>query len=130
MGTELYESEFYQNIDCIIPVPLHKNREANRGYNQSEWIAKGLGVILNAEVETRNLIRTVATETQTRKTRFERWENVERIFKVQQPERLENKHVLLIDDIITTGSTLEACASILLQIEGVRVSVAALGYTQ
>jgi len=128
-GSELIDSESYKNIDLIIPVPLHVKREKKRGYNQSEWIARGMVEFLEAKLELNNLVRAIETETQTKKTRFERWENVESIFNVNYPEKLENKHVLLVDDVITTGSTLEACANALLKIKGVKVSIATLGYT-
>ena len=128
-GSELIEAEEYKNIDIVIPVPLHVKREKHRGYNQSEWIAKGLVEFLDAKLEINNLVRSIETETQTRKSRFERWENVENIFTINSPEKFENKHVLLVDDVITTGSTLEACANSLLKLENTKVSIAALGYT-
>lgn len=130
MGAVLKQTEAYQTVDMIVPVPLHKNRQKKRGYNQSEWIGKGLSVFLDANTDIDNLVRIVETETQTKKSRFERWENVENIFSVNRPGAFKNKHILLVDDVITTGATLEACANTLLKIDNVKVSVAALGYTK
>lgn len=127
-GQALAESDLFNPVDLIVPVPLHPSKEKQRGYNQSEWIAKGLAFSMQKEISTGNLIRKVHTSTQTKKNRFERWENVENIFAVQNPEEFRGKHILLSDDVITTGSTLEACAAELLKIEGVKVSTATLAF--
>lgn len=124
-GAQLKESMFNQ-VDIIIPVPLHPKKLKKRGYNQSEWLARGLAESLAKTVDTKSLVRAIATETQTRKSRFERWKNVENIFKITNPELLEGKHILLVDDVVTTGSTLEACANIILEIKNTKVSIAAL----
>ena len=116
----------YSHCNIIIPVPLHNLRKKERGYNQSELIALGVGEILNIPVLTDALVRNVNNPTQTDKHRFERWENVSDIFSVLNPNRIEGRHILLIDDVITTGSTIEACAKELLSVKGVRVSVAVL----
>ncbi len=129
-GFELKDSPHFRDIDVIIPVPLHPKKEQMRGYNQSYCIASGIGASMGKPVEKNNLIRVVHTTSQTKKSRYDRWKNVKGIFAVQQPETLLNKHVLLIDDVLTTGATLEASASVLLEIEGVNVSVATLAYTQ
>jgi ComF family protein len=99
-----------------------------RGYNQSEFIAKGLAAVLNKEIDTLSLVRTKNTETQTRKTRAERLQNMQEAFEVVNPEALSNKHILLLDDVITTGATMESCAITLLALPGVKVSVASLAY--
>jgi ComF family protein len=127
-GYDLAEAENFSEIDVIIPIPLHPKKLKKRGYNQSEWIAKGLSSGLKKPVDNNNLIRVVETSTQTKKSRFERWKNVEGIFKVQQPDLLKNKHVLLVDDVVTTGSTLEACAVELLKIPEIKISIATLAY--
>ncbi len=124
-GNDLLESDF-QNVDVIIPIPLHPSRQKSRGYNQSEWIAMGLAESLKKEVDTKTIFRAVATETQTRKSKTERWDNVKSIFQLRETKTLENKHLLIVDDVITTGSTLEACANTLLQIPNVKISIAAL----
>lgn len=116
----------YNEVDLVIPVPLHKSKLKKRGYNQSEWIGKGLAEGLQKPLETKAFIRAIATETQTRKSRYERWKNVEKIFQVTHKHKLEGKHILLVDDVVTTGSTLEACTNVLLKLEGTKVSVATL----
>lgn len=127
-GRILSETELFDNIDAIIPVPLHERKLKKRGYNQSEWIAMGMADALQKPLITDNLIRHIHTPTQTRKGRFERWQNVEGIFGVNSLPVLENKHLLLVDDVVTTGSTLEACAMVLLQAAGVKLSIATLAY--
>jgi len=127
-GVELTESESFRNIDLIIPVPLHPLKQKKRGYNQSEWIARGISESLEKPYSFTDLKRNIHTSTQTKKNRFERWKNVENIFEVIHPENIAGKHILLIDDIVTTGSTLEACASQLLKIENVKASIATLGF--
>ena len=124
-GNYLNNSEF-KNIDLIIPVPLHKSKLKKRGYNQSEWIARGLSESMQKPLDVKSFIRSVATETQTRKSRFDRWKNVENIFRVIENEALKGKHVLLVDDVVTTGSTLEACANAILEVENSKVSIATL----
>jgi len=111
-----------------VPVPLHPKKQKLRGYNQSEWIARGIAESLRKPVSVDNLRRNLHTSTQTRKNRYERWENVENIFEVLIPEVFTGKHILLVDDVVTTGSTLESCAFQLLQVEKVKVSIATLAY--
>jgi ComF family protein len=120
------KQKFAEEFDLIVPVPLHKDKLKLRGYNQSEHFAGGLAEALQIPVNTDTVIRTVATSTQTRKKRYDRWLNVEGIFLVTVPEQLKHKHILLVDDVITTGSTIEACIAVLKEIEGVKVSVAAI----
>lgn len=129
-GEQLIQNDAFNKIDYIIPVPLHKKRLQQRGYNQSTCFAEGLAQKLNAAVEENNLIRETATETQTHKSRFARFENMQEVFTVKNPERLVNKHVLLVDDVITTGSTLEACGEQLLKIEGLKLSIATIAYAE
>lgn len=128
LGKELIKEKDFSTIDLIIPVPLHPGKLKKRGYNQSELFASGLSDSMGIPVNTEVFIRTVATETQTRKGRFARFENVKEIFKVTRPELLINKHILLVDDVITTGSTLESCANVLLQVSGLKISIAAIAY--
>jgi ComF family protein len=129
-GEQLSKNNIFKTIDFIIPVPLHKKRMQQRGYNQSTCFAEGLAQKLNAKVVDNNLIRAIATETQTHKSRFARFENMQEVFMVKNPEKLMNKHVLLVDDIITTGSTLEACGIQLLKIEGLKLSIATIAYAE
>lgn len=125
-GAELREEPFYSDIDTVIPVPLHLSKLRSRGYNQSEQFAIGLCSTMPAVLDVHALYRTFASETQTKKSRFNRWENVKEIFALRDEETLKGKHVLLVDDVITTGATIEACAAMLLKIPEVKVSVVAL----
>jgi ComF family protein len=127
-GCELYRSIEFIKPDLLIPVPLNPKKLRKRGYNQSEAIAKGLSIGLHIPFANNALTRPLATSTQTRKNRYERYLNVTGKFKTGDPALIENRHVLLIDDVITTGATLEACAEELLAIPGVHVSVAALAW--
>jgi ComF family protein len=128
LGDCLHNADSYSDIDLLVPVPLHPKKERRRGYNQSACIASGIATAMNLPVERNNLVRRKYTETQTRKTRLERWSNTESVFGVNDGRRFENKHILLVDDIITTGSTVEACAKALLDSCSCKVSVATLGY--
>jgi ComF family protein len=129
-GEQLSLNPVFATADLIIPVPLHSSRLRKRGYNQSACIAEGIARKMAAVVEDNNLVRTRATETQTHRNRFSRFENMREVFALTHPESLAGKHLLLVDDILTTGSTLEACADVLLKVEGVRLSIATLAYTE
>lgn len=115
-GFELKTSKYFKNIDCIIPVPLHKNKLKKRGYNQSESFAKGLSKSMKVPVNTTNLYRKIDSKTQTKKTRYKRWENVGEIFGVIENHNLANKTILLVDDVVTTGATIEASAQVLVKL--------------
>lgn len=125
-GEKLLQSPLFQNIRDIVPIPLHPSRFRERGYNQAELFARGIAQSLNATVHTDVLIRSYASETQTHKTRFSRWENVKEIFALKDNEKLSGKHILLVDDVITTGSTLEAAGNVLFGIPDIRISVCSL----
>lgn len=125
-GTQLRNSVF-NTIDCIIPVPLHSTREYKRGYNQSAKIAQGLSKSMKKPWYNDGVIRTVNTTTQTKKSKADRFENVKNAFQVSKPNLLKGKHVLLVDDVITTGATIEACALKILEIEDIKISIVALG---
>jgi ComF family protein len=127
-GSALKSSGFMNDIDMIIPVPLHPSKMRIRGFNQSESICTGMGEAASLPVDNQSLIRIKVSPTQTNKSRYERWANVEGIFKVVNPEVIAGKHILLVDDVITTGSTIEACTNELLKVTNVKVSVAALAY--
>ncbi len=129
LGAELYQSNVFSDVDIIVPVPLHKNRQKTRGYNQAEQIGIGLSESMKIPQNVTNLYRAISTNTQTKKGRFERWENVSSVFQIHDENLFKNKHILLVDDVITTGATIEACAQRLLQIEGVKISIASLGFT-
>jgi ComF family protein len=125
-GQTLKDSGFFSGIDVIIPVPLHPSKKRNRGFNQSEIISIGMSAISGVPVDITTLKRIGKSETQTKRSRYERWMNVEDIFEVTDYKKYEGKHILLVDDVITTGSTVDACSCELLRIENVRVSVVAL----
>jgi ComF family protein len=124
-GFDLRESPF-READLILPVPLHPRKLKQRGYNQSEWIARGIAFSMGLTMHAGLLERVVFTDTQTRKNRFERWQNVEGIFMLSDPLIVMNKHILVVDDVVTTGSTLEAAAVTLLQAGASKVSIATL----
>jgi ComF family protein len=128
LGACLETSPFYSDISMLVPVPLHPAKERIRGYNQSEYIAYGISNIMNIPLEKRNLIRVKYTETQTRKSATERWENVQSVFDMKDTSRLNGEHILLIDDVITTGSTIESCASTILKNCNCKLSIASIGY--
>ncbi|MBA4322926.1 MAG: hypothetical protein C0408_08940 [Odoribacter sp.] len=113
-------------MDLIIPVPLHPLKQRKRGFNQSDCISEGLAGATGLQIDLKSLVRIGSSDTQTKRSRYERWMNVEGLFAVTDPDKLKGKHILLVDDVITTGSTLEACAMELLKIENVKVSIAAL----
>jgi ComF family protein len=127
-AAELKRCDTWSLPDAIVPVPLHPRKRKKRGYNQSEHIAAGLANVLGIPVISDQLIRAENTATQTRKARWARYENLKEAFAVKDAGALENKHLLLVDDVITTGSTLEACSVELLKIKNVRISIAALAF--
>lgn len=126
LGYEIAQSVFSE-IDLIVPVPLHPKKEFIRGYNQSDKIAIGLGQGMGKPIDCKTLIRNTHTASQTRKNRYERWENVNSIFTVTNHEIFRNKHILIVDDVVTTGSTLESCIVEVLNAGAAKVSLAALG---
>lgn len=121
-GRLLLDSDFAK-VEAIMPVPLHGKKKRKRGYNQSAYFAYGLSNVWGVEVLEDNLVRSHFTASQTDKKRLERYENVKEAFALLRPQALEGKHLLLVDDVLTTGATLEVCAEQLLKIEGVRVSI-------
>lgn len=127
-GIALKNSGFTDEIDFIIPVPLHPSKERKRGFNQSSVICEGISAATGLKVDINSLVRPVKTQTQTKRSRYERWTNVEGIFTVPDTEKIKGKHILLVDDVITTGSTIEACVNELAKVEEVRISVVALAY--
>ncbi|MBK7884886.1 MAG: ComF family protein [Chitinophagaceae bacterium] len=126
MGNSLLNSHRFLDIDVIIPLPLFADKEFKRGYNQAAIVSHGISALMNIPVLQNNVTRKRATETQTKKHRTERWENVAESFMVKDPNALQGKNILLIYDVITTGATLEACANIILSIKDVQLSIATL----
>lgn len=126
MAEEMVASGFFNGVDFIVPVPLHPRKQRARGYNQSERLAEGIAEVTGIVMDVRAVSRRVYSQTQTRKSAYERWENVAGIFQVEHPERYVGKHILLVDDVLTTGSTITACADAFAGIEGLRISVLTL----
>ena len=129
LGHALKHSTRYQSIDLIIPMPLHPKKEYQRGYNQASVIGEGIRSVWNKPMITDAVIRLVYTRSQTKESRNSRWENMEGIFRVILPKLLLNKHILLIDDVVTTGASLEACGDAILEIPGTRLSIVTVAYT-
>ncbi len=128
-GLQMQHSQRFQDTDVIIPLPLNPKRQMQRGYNQSEIIANNIGEILQKPVLNDVVKRQVFTETQTHKDRISRWQNMEGVFVVDDKNELEGKHILLIDDVATTGATLEACGEVILKIAGTKLSLATVAFT-
>lgn len=129
-GKELVESGKAKDFDLIVPVPLHTSRKRRRGYNQSAKFAEGLSYALNIPWNESISSRIVKTSTQTRKSKVERWENVKNVFAVERPDKITGARILLVDDVMTTGATLEACGNQLLQAGCLELSVACLAEAQ
>jgi ComF family protein len=129
LGYCLINSKRFDDVDVIIPLPLNDRKFFKRGYNQSLAIVNGITSVWKKPVITNAVERIAFTETQTHKTRIARWQTMEGVFTVTQPALIENKHVLLIDDVITTGATLEACSIAILKVPEVKLSLATVAYT-
>jgi len=124
LGEELRDSGNFEGVNLIIPIPLHYRRRLKRGYNQSEQLALGVGRKMGVKCDFRSVRRSQYNDSQTSKSRSERWENVEDIFSVLHPEEFDGKHILLVDDVITSGATIGSAAdAILSQVPGAKVSI-------
>jgi len=128
MGTLLAASDRFASIDGLVPVPLHAQAHSKRGFNQAALICEGISQVWHKPVFSEAIVRNKRTNTQTKQTRAERWDNMENAFTIKDPASITGKHILLMDDVITTGATIEACGKTLLTVEGVRVSVASAAY--
>jgi ComF family protein len=129
IGHALKQSARFDDCEIIIPLPLFADREKKRGYNQASLIAEGISHQLNIQIVADAVIRVKKTETQTHKSRIQRWINMESTFKIRDYHKIQGKHILLVDDVITTGASLDACAETLLTVPGCRISIACLAYT-
>ena len=130
MATDLVRSGFFEGVDVLLPVPLHPDKQRLRGYNQSACIARGVSAVTGIPVSVGNVRRLKFTETQTRKSAHQRWDNVDGVFEAVDAAAFVGQHVLLLDDVLTTGATLTACADALAGVEGVRFSVLALAVVE
>ncbi len=129
-GKDLMDAGFDTRLDLIIPIPLHHSRKRRRGYNQSAKFAEGLSDLLQVPWGENIVERKIKTSTQTRKTKIERWENVKDVFQIKQPDKIIDKRILLVDDVITTGATLEACGHQLLDHGCSELSIACIAEAQ
>ena len=129
MGYALAGTNRYAAIDALLPLPLFPKKERARGYNQAAILCEGISAILNKPVLYEVLTRTVHTETQTRKNRSERWQNMEGRFLLSNPTAVEGRHMLLVDDVLTTGATLEACGKEIFQSASLQLSIATLCFS-
>lgn len=126
LGNELKTIEAYHDIDIVIPVPLHENKLKKRGYNQVANFGQQIAEALNADFKDDVLIKITNTKSQTSKSRFTRWMNTDELFALKNMDAIDNKHILIVDDLITTGATLEACISVLNQVNSIKISVATM----
>ena len=129
IGHALKQSGRFDDCEIIIPLPLFADREKKRGYNQAELIAEGISHQLNIQIVADAVIRVKKTETQTHKSRIQRWINMESTFKIRDYHKILGKHILLVDDVVTTGASLDACAETLSGVPGCRISIACLAYS-
>lgn len=129
MANEFDDNNFFDGIDCIIPMPISKGRKRDRGYNQSEEIAKGISELTHIEVKCNVVRRKVFAGSQTEKNKWERKDNVKGVFQLIKPEEIQNKHVLIVDDVVTTGSTILSLAKELMKAGDIKISVASIGFT-
>lgn len=127
LAYDLVQIDWQHGIDAIVPVPLHPDKEALRGYNQSQLLAEGMAEVWGIPMWNDVLKRVKNTETQTQKTREERIENMQGAFEAVATEKIQGKHLLLVDDVLTTGATLEACANALKTTPNVKISIATVG---
>ena len=130
LAREVLGSGFFEGIDAIVPVPLARKRQRQRGYNQSQEIARGISEVSGLPIYNKVVRRNIFEGSQTSRGRWERNENVENVFELTDAELIRHKHLLVIDDVVTTGATVIACAKTLCQSEGVTVSVLALGFAK
>lgn len=129
LGILLKTSDRFSSIDCIVPLPLHPKKRYLRGYNQADLIGDGITSVWPKKLLKEAVSRKIYTKTQTQESRISRWQNMEGVFEVRDPKSIQGKHVLLIDDVITTGASLEACGSAILGVPGTQLSIATVAFT-
>lgn len=130
-GSELKNGGLYGDVDVVVPVPLHFKKLLRRGYNQAEYIARGMASVMGVLVDSRSVVRSRYNRSQTERSKSERWENVEGIFAVKHPSNLAGMHILLVDDVLTTGATIISCARTILDtVPNCRLSIATLAVSR
>lgn len=129
IGNQLKKSSRFNNVDILVPLPLNIKKEAKRGFNQATLICEGIAQVWQHPIVADAVVRTVFTQSQTNKNRVARWQNMEGVFAVANAQQLQDKHILLVDDITTTGATLEACGSKILQVANTKLSILTVAYT-
>lgn len=129
MGYALKSEPRFADVDILVPLPLNPKKQFKRGYNQAEVICEGIREVWSKPLNSKVIQRKKFTDSQTTRNRLSRWQNMEAVFQVTEPDQLMNRHVLLVDDVITTGATLEACGQTLMSILNCRLSIAAAAYT-
>ncbi|MGI8582000.1 MAG: ComF family protein [Chitinophagaceae bacterium] len=128
IGSSLVQNNRFTKIDALVPLPLFADKEFKRGFNQATILCNGISELMEVPVITNNVVRKRFTETQTKKHRTERWGNVEGSFEINNAQEIKDKHILLVDDVVTTGATLEACGAEILKVEGIQLSIATLAF--
>ena len=129
MGHQLKKSARFNDIELLVPLPLNARKEAKRGFNQATLICQGIAQVWYKPIVADAVVRTVFTQSQTNKTRVARWQNMEGVFAIANVNKLQGKHILLVDDITTTGATLEACGSEILQVANTKLSIVTVAFT-
>jgi ComF family protein len=129
VGFLLNKANRFATIDVLVPLPLNPKKESKRGYNQATAICEGITTIFNKPIILNAVERILFTETQTKQDRTHRWQNMQHVFAVKNRTAIEGKHILLVDDVVTTGATLEACAAVMNELPNTKVSIATVAYT-
>jgi ComF family protein len=129
LGQHLMQSNRFGSVDALIALPLNPKKEFKRGYNQAMSICQGIEAVWQKPIINNAVIRKVFTKTQTRENRINRWHNMDGVFAIDDPQAIEGKHILLVDDVVTTGATLEACGSEILKIPNTQLSIATVTCT-
>lgn len=129
LGNQLLATHRFDEVEALIPLPLNEKKLSKRGYNQAEIICEGIASVWNMPIITDAVTRLIDTATQTNKSLIDRWDNIEGAFAISDANKIEGKHVAIIDDILTTGASIESCGHELLKVKGVKLSVITVGYT-
>lgn len=129
LGYELLKTGQFNSIDALVALPLNEKKEFKRGYNQAQMICDGIASVWQKPAITKAVLRSIYTETQTHENRMNRWQNIDGAFTIAEPIAIQGKHILLVDDVITTGATIEACGNEILKIPDTKLSVVSVAFT-